>query len=113
MVDDCYYKPNSTEPNYIDLSTIQKVNGELTDELNDMAVSIKQTGQITPPMAQMRAWMLLDEFVSAMVYLHEIRQEHRIATGKMTAEEAIKEFQRQRSQTLLEQIEVVKDLLQK
>jgi len=113
MLDDCYYKPGTDEPDFIDLSNYERITKELLNELDKIAESVKNVGSITPEMASLRAWSLLDELVSATVYLHELRSEHQIATGKLGKEDAVKGFQKKRSTTILEQVEVMRGLLMK
>src|SRR4030067_2633485 len=101
IVDDAYYKEQSTEPNYIDLQAIRKVNEELISELDIIKATVTATNSITPEMSQTRAWRLLDEFVSAVVYLQEIRAEFKIANNQST-EAALKHYASVRTKFIVE-----------
>lgn len=110
MIDDAYYKPRTKEPNYMDLSNVQKINSEIINELDAIKETLEKTKTITPQLSKTRAWFVLDEFISTLAYLNEIRLEYKISQGKDKAE-VIKEFQEQRNKDTLEQIDILKNLL--
>lgn len=111
IVDDAYCCPDSTEPNYIDIGAIIGLNKELIQELDMIKAQIQASNSITPQMSQTKAWTLLDEFVSSMVYLHEIRMEYKIMKGE-SKEKALKEYAEKRTQTIVENIDKLKNMLE-
>jgi hypothetical protein len=111
IVDEAYFHPDSTEPNYIDINAINGVNNEIIKELDTIKAQIQASNNITPQMSQTKAWLLLDEFISSMAYIHEIRMEYQIINGK-PKEEALKEYTDKRTKTIIENIDKLKKMLE-
>jgi len=104
MIDECYYKDGN--PDYIDLSTVDKINEEIYQELEQMKPMLENG----LPINAFKSFILIDEFASMTIYLEEILSEARIKKG-MDKGESIKMFNEKRKSILLDSINKIQKML--
>jgi hypothetical protein len=94
----------------VDIACVEKINAEMKAELTEIKAFIEANKTLNPAFQKYKSWVLIDEYVQAMVYLEEIRSEARIKKG-MEPKESAKIFYEKRIETILGAVNKLLELL--
>jgi len=107
IIDNAYYKDGA--PDFIKCDYAES-NKNLISDLETIKTSIKNNGIITLEDRKSHAWIMVEEFSHAMIYLEEIRCEDRIKKGVEKAE-SITLFQKRRQELIIETVDKLINML--